>query len=350
MPGSAADAFFYENLRPVSQFNPQTKLCIYEPTHKLYIVKNTELSCKPAYEAIRSLNNPRLAAIRYIAEKEDHIEIVRDFISGDTLADLLRGHRTLPRDTAVKIAENICDGLSALHRLGIVHRDINPNNIIVSSDGYAKIIDFGIARSFSEEKKTDTVILGTPGYAAPEQFGFSQSDARTDIYAVGVLLNVMLTGYLPNEKSVGGAIGTIIAKCIRMDSRRRYRDILELKTALYNKLPGDSPLDRSIRLIPGIRSQNPVIVVLAILCYLFVFLFSAAIFATAKKGTLFPTVISWIFCLPIPFFCFHNFLDVWDRLPFSAGASKRSQRITYTALGILSILVGSILFGSINAA
>ena len=130
------------------------------------------------------INNAHLAKIVYIDEKPDYIEIVREYISGDTLADLISKGHSLPGEKAIRIAADVCDGLSELHKCGIVHRDVNPNNIIVSSDGCAKIIDFGIVRSFSESKSKDTAILGTPGYAAPEQFGFSQSDARTDIYAV----------------------------------------------------------------------------------------------------------------------------------------------------------------------
>ena len=198
-----------------------------------------------------SLSNPYLAKILYIAEKDDCIEIVREYISGETLADLMKYNKSLDKNTAVKIAGNICDGLADIHKLGYVHRDITPNNIIISSDGCTKIIDFGIARDFSQNKTSDTYILGTPGYAAPEQFGFSQSDARTDIYAVGVLLNVMLTGKMPNEQKPSGELGRIIKKCIEIDSAHRYKSINELKSVLYNKSSESNLLDRIIKHIPG---------------------------------------------------------------------------------------------------
>lgn len=347
MTSSVVNSFIYENLKLISQFNNQTKLCIYEPTHKLYIVKDADLSFKPTYEAIMSINNPHLAKIFYIVEKADHIEVVREYISGDTLADLVKSHKSLDPDLAVNIAANICDGLSDIHKIGYVHRDINPNNIIVSSDGHAKIIDFGIARCFSQSKNADTTILGTPGYAAPEQFGFSQSDEKTDIYAVGVLLNVMLTGYLPSEQKADGALGKIIDKCIEIDSRHRYKNINDLKEAIYNKLQGDSPMDRVIKQIPGIRSQNTLVVILSIIGYFCAIIFSIAVFSTVKNGSFFQTTISWLLCFPVPYFCFNNFLDIWNRLPFSCGASKRNQRIVYTFLGIMSILFGLIIFGLI---
>ncbi len=171
MSNSLVNAYIYENLKEIYAFCKTTRLCVYEPTGKLFVLKSVGLAQKASYEALLALNNPHLAKILYVAETADRAEVVCEYISGDTLADLIRGGRCLPPDTAIRIAADICDGLSDMHRLGYVHRDINPNNIIVSSDGHAVIIDYGIARCFSQGKNTDTVILGTPGYAAPEQFG-----------------------------------------------------------------------------------------------------------------------------------------------------------------------------------
>ncbi|MCM1256313.1 MAG: protein kinase [Roseburia sp.] len=95
----------------------------------------------------------------------------------------------LPETESLDVAGQILEGLDVIHRLKLVHRDINPQNIVISSDGVVKIIDFGIGRMYKELQGRDTEFLGTAGYAAPEQFGFSQSDARTDIYSVGVILN-----------------------------------------------------------------------------------------------------------------------------------------------------------------
>ncbi len=349
MGDSVSENYIYENLKPLTEFNANTKLCIYEPTKKLYIIKCADLSCEAAYRSIKLLNNRHLPKIYHIAKKEDRLEIVREYISGDTLADVLKGRKSLPEKEAVKIAADVCDGLSDIHKLGLVHRDINPNNIIISSGGIAKIIDFGITRSYVPGKTSDTAILGTPGYAAPEQFGFSQSDGRTDIYALGVLLNVMLTGHLPNEKSVKGRLGKIIKKCIEIDSRHRYNSIGALKSALFNMVLYDSPMDKAIKQIPGLRSDNAFVVVLAIMGYILLFIFTAGVFSSMKKGAFFPTLISWLLCFAVPFFCFHNFLDIWNKLPFSKGADKRNQRIVYTIIGISSIFIGIVLFGAINA-
>lgn len=350
MQNQAANAFIYVNLKEIYAFNESTRLCIFEPLHKLYIVKRLDKSCLAYYKVISTLENPHLARIDYVDEKADCIEVMREYISGDTLSELLKGGRSLPGEKSIRIAADICDGLAELHKCGLVHRDVNPNNVVISSDGCAKIIDFGIVRSFIETKSTDTSILGTPGYAAPEQFGFSQSDARTDIYAVGVLLNVMLTGKFPNEETVQGEFGRIVRKCIEIDSRQRYKSMEDLKNAVNHKVPGESPMDRAIKQIPGLRNRHPVVVILSILGYIAALIFSIAIFATVNGGVehYFYTAVAWILCFPIPYFCFNNFLDIWNKLPFSSGSSRRNQKLVYTVLGILAILFGLIIFGATN--
>lgn len=335
------------NLKEVCCYNEKTKLCLYEPTLKLYIIKAVPLSAKEGYLAIQSLSNSHLAKINDVLEKTDHLEVIREYISGDVLADLLDKQQYLTPAMAITIIADICDGLSAMHKAGYVHRDINPNNIIVSSFGRAMIIDFGIARSFSTEKSNDTTILGTYGYAAPEQFGFSQSDARTDIYAVGVLLNVMLTGKLPNEKKAEGPLGKIISKCTEIDAARRYKDIEAVKAAVNDQIPGNSPMEKMIRQLPGLRSQNKLVVILAAIAYVVVIFFSITIFTSAKKGTYLLTALVWILEVPIPFFCFFNVCDIWNLIPFSKGASRNSQRIIYIIIGLVFYLTSVILYGLI---
>ena len=112
----------------------------------------------------------------------------------------------------------ICKGLKCLHKLNIIHRDISQGNIILKDDGTIKIIDFGISRIKKENKSSNTSILGTAGFAALEQFGFRQTDERADIFSIGVLMNLMLTGELPGIKIYDKSEGVrrIILKCIEI--------------------------------------------------------------------------------------------------------------------------------------
>lgn len=337
-------SYLYENLSFVSSFNENTGLYLFEPSHRLYTVKKTDISCRACCEKLMTLNEAHLAKIVYVADQGDHLAVVQEFISGETVAEKLK-RGPLPLQEALKIAADVCEGLAAIHAIGCVHRDVTPNNIVLSG-GSAVIIDYGIARMVMPDKGSDTNILGTPGYAAPEQFGFTQSDARTDIYALGILLNVMLSGKLPNEEAVGGAVGKIIKKCIAIDSRKRYGSILRVRDALIKLMVTRTPLDRGIDLIPGLRSRPPAVIVLAVILYLAAALFSVAYFSVSfDMHKFFPYFIGWLLLLAIPFCCFHNFLNIYERLPFLRGASRLRQRVFYTIIGIVSILTGLIVVG-----
>lgn len=118
-----------------------------------------------------------------------------------------------------------------LHSMEAVHRDIKPENVILRG-GDAVLIDFDAARLYKPEQSVDTHVLGTTSFAAPEQYGLSQSDLRADIYSMEVLINVMLTGRHPSKKLAEGRMGRIVEHCTRVNPEKRYRDILHLMEAL----------------------------------------------------------------------------------------------------------------------
>ena len=124
--------------------------------------------------------------------------ITMEYVSGQDLKRMIRMSRELSVGTSVAIARQICEGLAESHRLGVVHRDLKPQNIMIDNDGNVKIMDFGIARSlFSKGVTLTGVLVGTPDYMSPEQAEASDVDLRTDIYALGVILYEMVTGQVP---------------------------------------------------------------------------------------------------------------------------------------------------------
>ena len=160
-----------------------------------------------------------------VSQGEDNL-VLEEFIEGDTLGFLLEGALFSLKETR-KIIIQLCRALWVLHGLAAVHRDIKPENVILRGSE-AVLIDFDAARLHKPEAAADTQILGTTGFAAPEQYGLSQSDTRTDIYSLGVLMNVMLTGQHPSQTLAEGRLGRVIGRCTQVNPEKRYRDVVHL--------------------------------------------------------------------------------------------------------------------------
>ncbi len=156
--------------------------------------------------------------------------VLEEYVQGDPLSEVLQGVRMTPAE-ARKIALQLCRALWTLHSLGGIHRDVKPENVLLRGD-QAVLIDFDAARVFKKDGGSDTQVLGTTGYAAPEQYGIAQTDGRADIYALGVLLNVMLTGRHPSRELAEGKLGRIVQKCTMVNPKKRYKNVLHLMEAL----------------------------------------------------------------------------------------------------------------------
>ncbi len=182
------------------------------------------------YRRLLRVNCPHLPRVYEAAEGKGETLVLEEYVRGDTLHELLRGATFTPKETKT-VALELCRALWVLHGLGAVHRDVKPENVILRPTG-AVLIDFDASRVFKEDNSGDTRILGTVGYAAPEQFGLSQTDGRADIYSLGVLMNVMLTGRHPSREPAKGHLGRVIQKCTMTAPEKRYPDILHLMEAL----------------------------------------------------------------------------------------------------------------------
>ena len=182
------------------------------------------------YKKLLEYTCPNLPTVYEVACQGEENLVVEEFIEGDTLGFLLKGALFSQEETK-KIVKQVCQALWVLHSIGAVHRDVKPENIILRGSD-AVLIDFDTARLHKPEHESDTQILGTTGFAAPEQYGLSQSDIRTDIYAVGVLINVMLTGEHPSKKLAEGRLGRVVERCTRVNPEKRYKNVLRLMEAL----------------------------------------------------------------------------------------------------------------------
>lgn len=182
----------------------------------------------PAYELLKVCHHENLPDILDSVICADGYIILEEFISGISVADVAGRYTYKGAKTVVL---GVCKAVQSLHERRIIHRDIKPENILISSDGTVKLIDLNASR-IPTGKPKDTVMLGTIGYASPEQLGVCESDERSDIYAIGVLLNVMLTGEHPSKQLAKGRAGKIVQKCTRIDPDSRFSSAQELMQAL----------------------------------------------------------------------------------------------------------------------
>ncbi len=192
-------------------------------------IKKTYYSDKRAvFNTIAKIKNEHIPEIYEVFFGEDTI-IIEQYIEGETLEEKISKGEVFSKNHIKAIYDDLLDAVDALHRNNIVHRDIKPANIIIKENGEAVLIDFSIARSYSEKRSTDTKLFGTVGYAAPEQFGFSQSDYRTDIYALGVTMKE-----IANSRNSSKRLYSAISRCTEFDPSRRFQNIDEIRKYLDN--------------------------------------------------------------------------------------------------------------------
>lgn len=184
-----------------------------------------------AYEKLKLLLHPNLPQVYDTVTCADGQIVLEEYIDGVSVAQVLECGKYTYRG-ACRLLRGVCAAVGALHDMGIIHRDIKPENVMVTKEGIVKLIDLNASRQLVPNKGADTVILGTIGYAPPEQFGVNQSDERSDIYAIGVLLNVMLTGEHPSKQLANGKAGRIVRKCTLIDPDSRYPSVKKLMDAL----------------------------------------------------------------------------------------------------------------------
>lgn len=173
---------------------------------------------------------PHLPQIMEAAEQDGQTAVLEEYVQGDTLAELLMGARLTERE-ARQVTMQLCQALHVLHSMGAVHRDVKPENVILRGSD-AVLIDFDAARIYKVASESDTQVLGTTGYAAPEQYGIFQSDERADIFSLGVLLNIMLTGKHPSREMAAGKMGRIVRKCTMTAPEQRYQSARALMEVL----------------------------------------------------------------------------------------------------------------------
>ena len=192
---------------------------------RLVVLKRISLTGLP-YMTLKGNDYPLVPRIFHCIEDNGETVVVEEYVHGESLLDRIGRKAYLSEHEAESVLLQLCEGLAPIHEQGVIHRDIKPSNLILQSGCIVRLIDFDAARTFKEHSGEDTTHLGTKGYAPPEQFGYGQTDARSDIYSIGVTMRKSL----PEE--YGGYLAKIFAKCTEIDPNRRYRNVQELRRAV----------------------------------------------------------------------------------------------------------------------
>ncbi|MDY2726195.1 MAG: serine/threonine-protein kinase [Anaerostipes faecalis] len=279
-------------------------------TKNTFLVKDTFQNClavqkilpesmQAVVEKIQEIHCINIAKIRDYFIKDGKIYIYQEYVSGQLLSEKINQEGTIPLETAVSYLKQLCTGVHQLHQQGIVHRNLTPDHLMITDEGILKIVDFNISREIKEESTKDTQLMGTPGYAAPEQFGFEQSTGKADIYAMGVLLNVMLTEKFPSEKLYDGSkkIQRMIQTCIAVDEKNRYADVLQMKKDLERSSQAYY-IRKLIQEIPGLRSEKKSGFVIACIGYPIYIFWGYLVFLMSENVIQKIFHIIFLFCLP----------------------------------------------------
>ena len=365
----------YEELKSLHK-SRKIEIFLVQNIHdeKIYIKKEIKEYTKEIYNNISKIDSINMPKIYDLFELNDKLIVIEEFINGDTLQSILKKQNKLEEKTVINYMISLCDILGKIHNLNppIIHRDIKPANIIISNDNVLKLIDFDIARTYKDGENMDTTLLGTKGYASPEQFGFDQTDCRSDIYAIGVMMNVLTTGKHIKEELNNTLLKDIIKKCTNISADERYQDVFELKEALESKLYSNNNIRLNnvnmddvdidfnknkiennlkfnnrngnykslVKNIPGFRRGKIINMILASLLYLFLML----VLFIAQNFTEFIENIVMIIMILSIFFILTNLLNIKEKLPIIKSKNKLISIFGYFIyMNIIVLACGGVL-------
>ncbi|MCI8530876.1 MAG: serine/threonine protein kinase [Lachnospiraceae bacterium] len=218
------DNLEYEEIELMKQSENGMVHLIREKETGKFFVRKVMKGHHPVYLMLQDCPHPCLPKIYEVAITEDTTTIIEEYIEGRSLGGI-----NLSGKQFTGVVRDLCLVLEFLHGKGIIHRDIKPSNIIYTESGHICLIDFDAAREPKENREQDTRLLGTRGYAPPEQYGFSQTDVRTDIYSLGVTLEQILQDRFQKLR-----YKRRLQKCTELDPNKRYQTIRQVKRAFFH--------------------------------------------------------------------------------------------------------------------
>lgn len=322
-----------------------------------YVKKILTVYSADVYRTLFDYPVSHVPRIHELCEQEGLLTVYEEYVYGQNLKDILETAGRPDEAKAADIIRKLCIILQKLHSFSppIVHRDIKPSNIIISPDDEVWLIDLNASKFENSDQSKDTVLIGTEGYAAPEQYGFGSSNTKTDIYAVGILLNELLTGALPSSKKAEGPFLEIIEKCTKLDPTERYASVSDIIAALdklgfSEKETGSKKEHKYHRwLPPGFRSGHVRKMVISGLAY-------ALLFATgitlqvdnAGPEKLLANRIAYIIIGLIMILFFANYGNIWKILGITKIKRTWLRVVIMILAGAFIFFVLMLIFAAIN--
>ncbi|MGN1405116.1 MAG: protein kinase [Erysipelotrichaceae bacterium] len=248
----------------IADLNREHGVFLVQDTNDLciYVKKILDIYNLDVYRFLYTDHIEGTPRIKELISEEDHLTVIEEYISGVSLRDRI-DKQELTLDDILSYVNDICSILNSLHSSTkpVIHRDIKPGNIIITSYNKAVLLDFNAAKFYSEESQ-DTILLGTKGYAAPEQYGFGSSSVQSDIYALGIMFKEMLDSINCEDTR----LLNICNKCTQLSPKERYKNVKELSDAIYNY---KHPFNTSSLKPVGFRSGKALNMILASTVYVF---------------------------------------------------------------------------------
>lgn len=334
---------YYKTIAAINEFH-NIFLVQHQETKKIYVKKNLDIYNSQIYQYLHQNQIPGIPQIVDLYEDNDQLIVIEEFVSGSSLQEKINTN-DISVASIIRYIYELCEILEKLHSANppIVHRDIKPSNIIITNYDHVMLLDFNAAKYFTDPIAPDTILLGTKGYAAPEQYGFGSSTPQTDIYALGILLK-QLTSTLPESID---KFSEIINTCTQMNPADRYQSVSALKLALKQiKKPIQENVSKSLTwkslIPPGYRTLTPWKIAVSSIIYLFIFWLCLTLELTDTTG--FALWWTRIFCLIIMLsivFCSFNYRDVQRVFPL---CRHQNRVLHYVGVVLLDIIIAIYLF------
>lgn len=328
---------YYKTIAVINEMH-NIFLVQHQETQKIFIKKILDVYNIGIYEHLYNNHIVGTPKIIDYCEEDNKLIIIEEYIAGDSLQEKIQRSLLSISDILIYI-QDLCNILEKFHSMTpeIIHRDIKPSNIIITSCNHAVLLDFNAAKFFSAESTEDTVLLGTQGYAAPEQYGFGVSSPQTDIYSLGIVLKEMVASLL----SPCDLFDSIIDKCIQLNPSERYQTVNELKRAVSGLIKPERQHIVSNHIAkflpPGYRTKTPWKMLVSSIFYLFIswMCLSLEIKNISGAALWLERIFVLSMMLFIVFGCF-NYMDIQQLIPL---CKHKNRLVHYIGIVILDVTV-----------